>query len=374
LTARIAKSLILNVKSMKYEKEFPLFKTKAEGVTKKFELSDPEQRKEYFEAKVGEDIAKLKRYFDEGKTFITYLLGKKNAGKGTYTKLMMEIFGKDKVGHISVGDIVRDVHDCMEDENEKNNILEYLKKNYRGYISPEEGIKALLSRDQKTLLPNEFIMALVKREIDKMGKKALFIDGFPRNLDQVSYAMFFKELVDYREDPDIFAAIDIPEAVIDERMKWRVVCPICHTPRNLKLFATKEVGYDKEKKEFYLICDDPDCKGARMVAKEGDNMGIESIRDRIEMDQKLIDKIFSIHGIAKILLRNAVPTAAADQCVDDYEITPEYYYEYDENTDTVKTLTRPFEVKDDEGVEVYSLLAPPVTLALIKQLAGTLGL
>lgn len=359
---------------MKYEKEFPIFKTKVEGVTKKFNLSDVSDRREYFEQKAGEEVAKLKKYLDSGKTFIVYLLGKKNAGKGTYTKLMMELFGRDKIGHISVGDVVRAVHEAMEDENEKKNLLEYLKKNYRGYISPEEGINALLSRDQKTLLPNEFIMALVKREIDKTGKKALFLDGFPRNLDQVSYSMFFKELIDYRQDPDIFAAIDIPEAVIDERMKYRVVCPICHTPRNLKLFATEKVGYDEEKKEFYLICDNPECTGSKMSAKEGDNMGIESIRERLELDGKLIDKVFSLHGVPKIFLRNAIPVSAAKDYVDDYEITPEYYYEYDENTKTVKTLERPFVVKDDEGIEVYSLLAPPVALSLIKNLVKVLGL
>lgn len=359
---------------MKYEKEFPIFKTKVEGITKKFNLSDVAERKDYFEQKAGEEIAKLKEFFEAGKTFIVYFLGKKNAGKGTYTKLMMEIFGKDKIGHISVGDIVRDVHEAMENEDARKELLEYLKKNYRGYISPEQGIETLLGRDQKTLLPNEFIMALVKREIDKIGKKAIFLDGFPRNLDQVSYSLFFKELINYREDPDIFAAIDIPESVIDERMKFRVVCPICHTPRNLKLFATEKVGYDKEKKEFYLICDNPECNGTRMSAKEGDNLGIESIRERVEMDGKLIEKIFSLHGAPKMLLRNAVPVAVAKEYVDDYEITPEYYYEYDEASDSVKTLERPFVVKDDEGVEVYSLLAPPVALSLVKQLAKILGL
>lgn len=273
-----------------------------------------------------------------------------------------------------MGDIVRDVHSAMENETEKKEFIEYLKNNYRGYISPEEGIEALLSRDQKTLLPNEFILALVKREIDRMGKKALFIDGLPRNLDQVSYALFFKQLVDYREDPDIFVAIDIPEVVIDERMKFRAVCPVCHTPRNLKLFATQGVGYDKEKKEFFLKCDNPDCQEARMGAKEGDNMGIESIRDRLELDDKLINKVFSLHGVPKILLRNAVPVNSAKDYVDDYEITPEYYYEYDEQTDSVKTLEKPFAVKDDEGEEVYSLLAPPVAVSLIRQLAKVLNL
>jgi adenylate kinase family enzyme len=359
---------------MKYEKEFPLAKIKVDGVDKKFNLSDVKERKEYFEAKVGEEITKLKNFFESGNTFIAYMLGKKNAGKGTYTKLLMEIFGKDRIGHISVGDIVRDVHSAMENETGKKELLEYLKNNYRGYITPEEGIEALLSRDQKTLLPNEFILALVKREIDKMGKKALFIDGLPRNLDQVSYALFFKQLVDYRQDPDIFVAIDIPEAVIDERMKYRAVCPICHTPRNLKLFATQGVGYDKEKKEFFLKCDNPDCQEARMGAKEGDNMGIESIRDRLELDDKLINKVFSLHGVPKVLLRNAVPVKSAKDYVDDYEITPEYYYEYDEKSDNVKTLEKLFAVKDDEGEEVYSLLAPPVAVSLIRQLVKVLNL
>jgi adenylate kinase family enzyme len=359
---------------MKYEKEFPIFKSKIDGVTKKFNLSDLEERKEYFQQKAGADIEKLRKFFGEGKTFIAYLLGKKNAGKGTYTKLMMEIFGKDKIAHISVGDVVRDVYSAMEDPEQKKELIEYMKKNYRGYISVEDGINALLGKDQKTLLPNEFTMALVKREINKIGKKAIFLDGFPRNLDQVSYALFFKELINFREDPDIFVAIDIPEAVIDERMKFRTICPICHTPRNLKLFTTKEVGYDESAKEFYLKCDNPECNGARMSGKEGDNMGIESIRDRLELDEKLINKIFTLHGISRVLLRNAVPIDAAKDTVDDYEITPAYSYEYDENTKTVKTIEAPFVVKDDEDVEVYSLLAPPVAISLIKQLSKALGL
>jgi len=359
---------------MKYETEFPLFRTKAEGLNKKFDLSDIDQRRDYFLAKAGPDIEKLKKYIDEGKTFIVYLLGKKNAGKGTYTKLMAEIFGRDKIAHLSVGDIVRDLHASMEDPEKKKELLEYLDQNYRGPLTPEQAIDALLGRDQKSLLPNEFILAMVKCEIDKTGKKIIFIDGFPRNLDQVSYSLFFKQLVDYREDPDLFIAIDIPEAVIDERMKWRRVCPICHTPRNLKLFTTKEVEYEKEEKQFFLICDNPEHERSRMFGKEGDEMGIESIRERLELDDQLIAKIFSLHGIKKGLIRNAVPVEKAKEYVDDYEITPEYYYEYDEASGKAKTLERPFVVTDDEGVKVYSLLAPPVAIALVKQLVNLLEL
>lgn len=359
---------------MKYLNEFSIFKTKVEGVDKRFDLSSIEGRKEYFEAKAGKEIEKLKKYFESGNTFIAYLLGKKNAGKGTYTKLMMEVFGRDKIGHVSVGDVVREVHAAVEDETARKDLLEYLSKNYRGYITPEEGIQALLSRDQKTLLPNEFILELVKREIGQLGKKVVFLDGFPRNLDQISYSLFFKQLIDFRDDPDIFVAIDIPEEVIDERMKYRVVCPVCHTPRNLKLFVTEKVGYDKDKDEFYLICDNPSCNGAHMSAKEGDNLGIESIRERLELDGKLIDKVFALHGVSRILLRNAVPVDKAGEYMDEYEITPAYSYEYDSIENKVKVIEKPFQVKDDEGEEVYSLLAPPAIVSLVKQLVKILNL
>jgi adenylate kinase family enzyme len=353
-----------------YEKDFPLFKTKTEGLARKFNLSDPQERKEYFEAKAGPEIKKLKEYLDKN-TFIAYLLGKKNSGKGTYSKLLMDIFGEDRIDHISIGDIVRDVHEGMADATKKKELLDYLQKNYRGYISVEEAISALLGRSTKTLLPTEFILALVKMEIAKRPKKSLFIDGFPREIDQVSYTLFLRDLIDFREDRDIFVAINIPEAVIDERMKYRVICPVCHTPRNLKLFATKKVGYDEEKKEFYLICDDTSCNSARMMAKEGDNLGIETIRERLELDDKIIEKTFSLHGIPKILLRNSIPAQDAKDFVDDYELTPEYIYELG-GDGKVKVLEKPWIIKDDDGVDSYSLLAPPVALSLIKQLANIL--
>ncbi len=356
-----------------YEKDFPLIlsKTKIQGLDKDFDLSDSVERREYFEAKAGLEIEKLREYFNQGNTFVAYWLGKKNSGKGTYSKLMMEIFGKDKIGHISVGDVVRNAHEFMSDKAKKKELIDYLSRHYRGYISIDEAINSLLNRDTSSLLPTEFILALVKKEIDKMPRKTLFIDGFPRELDQVSYSLYFRDLINYREDKDIFVAIDIPESVIDERMKYRVVCPKCHTPRNLKLFATQKVGYDKDKQEFYLICDNADCDNARMGAKEGDELGIEAIRKRLELDDKLIEKVFSLHGMPKILLRNSIPVAEADELVDDYEITPEYVYELDADNN-VKTTEKSWMIKDDEGRDAYSLLAPPVVVSLIKQLAKIL--
>lgn len=353
--------------------EFPIFKTKIEGLNQTFDLNDPVERRKYFELKAGEEIKKLKKYLEKN-TFIAYLLGKKNSGKGTYSKLFMEVVGSDRVVHFSLGDLVRAVHREIEEPNKKEELINFLKINYRGFISIEEGLKALTSRSTKTLLPTEFILALVKREISKFGRKALFIDGFPRDLDQVSYSLFFRDLIDYRDDPDIFVLIDLPEKVIDERIKGRVVCPICQTPRNLKFLPNKEIGYDEKTNQFYLICDQPSCGGARMMSKEGDELGIEPIKNRLTKDGKIIEQAFSLYGIPKILLRNSIPVEVAEKYVDAYELTPEYSYLWDKKNKKVKIIEKPWIVPDDSGIPSYSLLPPPVALSLIKQLAKVLNL
>ncbi len=353
--------------------EFPVISTKVPGLDQKFDINDPAQRKEYFMAKAGHEIAKLREFMKDN-TFVANMLGKKNAGKGTYTKLFGEIFGMDKIAHISVGDLVRDTH-ANWSEFEKSDEFQELKKHYRGFISFEEAVERLHGRSQDKLLPTEFILALLKHTISKHQGKSLFIDGLPRDLDQISYALYFRDLIDYREDPDVFVLIDIPEELINERIKYRVICPDCKTPRNLKLLATKEVGYDKETKEYYLMCDNPECpsKGARMVGKQGDELGIEPIRDRLKKDEEVMKLVFNIHGVPKVLIRNNIPLNEKGR-FDDYEITPGFSYEYDETSGKVKIKESSWTFMDDNGIESVSLMAPPGVVILIKQLVEALGL
>ncbi len=352
---------------------FPIFKTKIEGVTQKFNLTDPKERKVYFELKTGVEIKKLRDYLKES-SFIAYLLGKKNSGKGTYSKMFAEVVDPERVDHFSIGDMVRETDLDLKIPERKKELINFLEKQYRGLLSLKEAISALERRNTKTLLPTELILALIKREIAKKKKKALFIDGFPRDLDQINFSLFFRDLIGYRDDPDVFILIDVPEKVIDERIKWRRICPLCQTSRNLKLLPTSKIGYDSNKKEFYLICDNPNCRGTRMVPKEGDVRGIDEIRERLETDGKLMDRAFSLYGIPKVLLRNSVPIKEAEEFVDDYEITPEYSYEFDEKTKRVKIREQPWQVLDDEGIPSYSLLPPPVVVSLIKQMVDVLNL
>ncbi len=356
--------------------EFPVFNTKTSGVTESFDMSDPVSRKKYFQAKCGQETEKLKVFFDQGNTFIAYFLGKKNSGKGTYCKLFSEIVGEERIVHLSVGDLVRKANEDAKDPSKLAEIRQFMEKNYRGYMSIDDCIKALLSRDVGSLLPTEFILALTKMEIAKHPRKAIFLDGFPRKMDQISYSLYFRDLINYRQDPDMFILIDIPNTIIDARIRSRVICPICHTPRNTNLLRTKEIGYDKEKNEFYLICDNPQCEGygkARMVGKEGDDKGIEAIKDRLATDEELIEKAYGIYGVPKVLLRNSVPVAQKE-AVDSYELTPEFVYSYDQISGRVNVEEKAWTIKDDKGNEVYSLMPPPVVVSMIKQMTKILGL
>ncbi len=346
--------------------KIPVFKTKDLDVTQSFDLKNPEERKVYFEAKAGLEIKKIEEFL-KNNTFVAYLMGKKGSGKGTRAKMFKEILGEDKVAHISVGDLVRSVHKALETKEGKKELIEYLKKDYRGYISVEEGIDAILGRSQdKVSVPDELILSLLKREIDKHDRKALFIDGFPRTLDQISYSLYFRTLIGYRDDPDFFVIVDVPEAVIGARIKDRVVCPKCFTPRGLSLMPTESVGYDKEEKKFFLRCGSESCNGERMREKEGE-VGIEKIKDRLEADGALIEKAFSLHGVPKILLRNSVALNEVKEMVDEYEVTLEFYYENKDGK--VVKKTRQWVTKDDEGVESVSLLPEPGVLSMIKQIA-----
>ena len=350
--------------------EFPIQKTKISG-SKKFVLDDPAQRRKYFNLKAGTEIKKINDYLKKN-TFVGILLGKKNTGKGTYTKLLIEALGTDKIAHISIGDIVRDVHKSLATKSSQKELADFLKKKYRGFVSVEKIFDVITGRDTSTLLPTEVILALVEREIDKLEKKAVFIDGFPRNLDQVSYSLYFRSIMGYRDDPDFFVFIDVPEKIIDERIKNRVICPKCRTPRSLKLLRTKEIGYDKTNNEFYLKCDNPKCNGERMVSKEGDELGIEAIRDRLEVDDKVMRMLMELQGVPKIYLRNSLPVASASKIVDNYEITPAYNYKLQNGKVEVKES--PWTVKDDNDVNSHSLLPPPIVVSLIKQISKILGL
>jgi len=105
-----------------------------------------------------------------------------------------------------------------------------------------------------------------------------------------------------------------------------------------------------------------------MVAKEGDDKGIEPIKERLELDGKLMEMATTLQGVPKIMVRNAIPVSKVAQYAEPYEITPEYVYKYDKKTGEVIVEQKPWVVKDDAGNDCNGLLAPPVLLSMISQM------
>jgi hypothetical protein len=111
-----------------------------------------------------------------------------------------------------------------------------------------------------------------------------------------------------------------------------------------------------------------------MVGKEGDSLGIEPIRSRLVKDEEIIRTAFGLYGVPKILLRNHVSVKEVEKYFDDYEITPEYSFKRNPKNKKVEVIEKTWTVKDDNGIESYSLLAPPVVVSMIKQLVEVLNL
>jgi adenylate kinase family enzyme len=351
--------------------DFPIFNSKKLSDGNKYNLTDRSDRYKYFHAKLGTKIDAVKEYIDNGGTFVGYMLAKKQAGKGTYSKMIEEILDPERFSHLSVGDLVRDAHANLEDLSLKKTFTDNIIKHYRGVMPVSDALDSIVNRSQdKVSVPTEMVLALLKMEIDKLGRKALFIDGLPRTYDQVSYSLYFRQLINYRDDPDFFILIDVPEAIIDGRMKNRVVCPVCHTSKSLLINPTKIIKYDKDLQQIYFICDNPHCAGyeqARYVSKEGDLAGIESIRARLEDDQKLMDLALNLEGIPKVLIRSDVPVSMAKDYLEDYEIQESYKFEVDAQGN-VEKHTKPWEFKNDSGVPSYTYYAATYVLNLFNQI------
>lgn len=353
---------------------YPLVNTKRNGTHGTFNLNDPKERQEYFQAKANKEISSIKKYL-ENNTFVAFLLSKKSAGKGTYAQMLVDIFGNDKILHLSIGDLIRQIHqEIHEDNTKKENLISYLENNYRGFMPVQEALEAFINKTQQKHIPTEFILAILKRKINNLQNKAILIDGFPRNADQISYSLYFREIMNLRPDPDFFIFLDIPTEAIDIRMKSRRICPVCQTSRNQKFLITKEII--EENGNYYLLCDNESCPGykkTKLTPKEGDQAGAKSIETRLQGEGALIEQANNLQGIDKIALKAFISTDIAKENVEEYELTPIHNFTTKEDG-TIETQSNPWILSDNDGTKVHSLHAAAAVLCLIYSIYDLLPL
>src|SRR5215472_8786680 len=130
------------------------------------------------------------------------IMGVQGCGKGTQAKLLKEAF--DLV-HISIGDI------------------------FRWHIQSRTKLGARIKRimAEGQLVPDDVVEEVVKQRLEQHDWNYGFVlDGFPRNARQ---AAFFLESYDI----DAVLLIEVPDAVVRERILNRRLCPKCGLDYNL---------------------------------------------------------------------------------------------------------------------------------------------
>ena len=84
--------------------------------------------KEFYEERVPEHFKRFHEHLDSN-PFVLFFLAKKNAGKGTYAKILNKI-SDGKIVHLGVGDLVRAAEKRVLDEKERPGVINDLKKYY----------------------------------------------------------------------------------------------------------------------------------------------------------------------------------------------------------------------------------------------------
>lgn len=141
------------------------------------------------------------------------LLGAPGVGKGTQAKMLSEHF---RIPHISTGDLFR-----FNIDN-----LTPLGTKAKGYMAGGK------------LVPDDLTVSMVKERLSMDDcHNGFILDGFPRNFYQANELEHF--LSGPGEKIDRAVLIDIPQALIVERVTGRRVCSACGANYHIKFKPSK---------------------------------------------------------------------------------------------------------------------------------------
>lgn len=141
------------------------------------------------------------------------IIGPPGSGKGTQAARVAD---KLNIKHLSTGDILRE---AVKEETDL-------------------GQKAKAYMEKGELVPDELMLALIEKELDKIGDSGWILDGFPRTMAQ---AEALEKMLDERgEGVDRVILVDVDYEVIVKRLTSRRVCPVCNAVYNLETNKPKE--------------------------------------------------------------------------------------------------------------------------------------
>jgi adenylate kinase len=168
------------------------------------------------------------------------LLGAPGAGKGTQCKSLVSRYG---LLHLSSGDILR------QERAEGS----------------ELGQKAQGYMDSGALVPDEIIIEMMAKAVEKAPSAGFILDGFPRTVNQ---AVALDNALDTGERKiDAVLNLEVDDGIIEKRMTGRRSCPQCGAVYHIKNMKPKTDG----------VCDHD---GAELIQRPDDNP--EVVAKRLE--------------------------------------------------------------------------------------------
>lgn len=190
------------------------------------------------------------------------LLGVPGSGKGTQSRLISERFG---LTVIASGRILRD---CLKNDHHDVGGVEY---NVR------------LALNSGVLVSDELVIKLLTYKIHEYYKqpnfKGFVFDGFPRNIHQARVL----DVIMSNIGQTIKCVIEIivPDQVVVERLKDRVICSNCEAVYNLKYKPSSKLG----------LCD---ICNAEITKRDDDNS--EVIMKRLNSDKPIIKNLVEYYN------------------------------------------------------------------------------
>ena len=189
---------------------------------------------------------------------IVILLGAPGSGKGT---IASRLAGENaNLRHVSSGDLLR------------------------GAVAKgtPAGVEAKGYMEKGELVPDALIAQMIKDVIaETQGDVTMLLDGFPRNLAQA-------EILEKTGAPvRSVVLVDVPDAIIADRIAGRRTCPKCKAGYHVKALPPKVEG----------VCD---VCGEKLVIRKDDNP--DTVKDRLVVYHRETEPLIAFYE-AKGLLR-----------------------------------------------------------------------
>jgi adenylate kinase len=211
------------------------------------------------------------------------IFGPPGAGKGTYAGLLQEKIGIQK---ISTGDLLR--KEVKEETEIGKKAKEYMNKGL--------------------LVPDEIVIGILKKELERIGGDNFILDGFPRTIPQAEQLEKITKI-------DGLILIKVPDEIIIEKLSGR---RICSNPNCGAIYNVADINKKIGRVHFVLppmppkkegICDK--C-GSPLIQRDDDKP--EVIKERLkvyERDSKPLIKYYK----GKIPFITLVPNRPPEEVI-----------------------------------------------------------